>query len=268
MPRRATLLTLGLAAYPPIRHGLRRVARAFMRGLFRIRSRPLDLGEGTALFVAPHQDDATLGCGGLIHARRSAGHDVHILYLTDGAASHPDHPRLKPGDIAQLRRREAALAMSRLGVARQHVHFLDLPDGRLPHLADAELRQASQRVTELCDEVGPRFVFLPYRFDGSSEHEAGFTLVLNGLGAARAHPRMIEYPVWALWSVSLLVRPWLQTSHIYRFSGRADHQAVKRHAIAAFASQLSPTPPWTEPVLPAGFALAFSGDTEFFFESP
>jgi hypothetical protein len=42
--------------------------------------------------------------------------------------------------------------------------------------------------------------------------------------------------------------------------------AVKRAALACYVSQVAPTPPWPQPVLPSGFAESFDSDEEFFFE--
>ena len=39
------------------------------------------------LVVAPHQDDETLGCGGLIARKRYEGLPVHVVFITDGSAT-------------------------------------------------------------------------------------------------------------------------------------------------------------------------------------
>ena len=47
------------------------------------------LPQGPVLVIAPHPDDETLGCGGLIAASVRAGHRVHTVFVTEGGASHP-----------------------------------------------------------------------------------------------------------------------------------------------------------------------------------
>src|SRR5262245_24685447 len=46
------------------------------------------VGHSPVLVLAPHPDDESLGCGGLIAACQAQGHPVHVLVLTDGAGSH------------------------------------------------------------------------------------------------------------------------------------------------------------------------------------
>ncbi|QIY83181.1 hypothetical protein HER18_06370 [Chryseobacterium sp. NEB161] len=46
-------------------------------------------GFGTTLIVAPHADDESLGCGGMISLLRKYDQDVYILLLSDGTMSHP-----------------------------------------------------------------------------------------------------------------------------------------------------------------------------------
>jgi LmbE family N-acetylglucosaminyl deacetylase len=251
----------------PLKQRLRPFARAVVVGLLRLRARPLALDPAPLLVVAPHQDDATLGCGGLLFQKRRAGQPVHVLYLTDGSASHPGHPTLSPADIARIRRDEAHLAKSRLGVDSACLHFLDLPDGRLDSLAPDERADAIARIACLIVPVAPATVLLPSRLDGSSEHEAGFPLVLDALARAGLAPRILEYPVWSFWSPALLLRVLAHAGRVHRFDFPG-YGPLKLHALSAYASQFRPTPPWPRPVLPENFSRAFSREREFFFECP
>ncbi|HEX2943304.1 MAG TPA: PIG-L family deacetylase, partial [Rhodopila sp.] len=47
-------------------------------------------GTGTCLILAPHPDDESLGCGGLIATAVAAGRAPLVVILTDGAGSHPN----------------------------------------------------------------------------------------------------------------------------------------------------------------------------------
>ena len=109
--------TLGLTNRPWIRLRLRRWLNGGVRCALRLRSRPYAVDrKRVALVIAPHQDDETLGGGGLLRRKRLAGAPVWIAYITDGGASHRGHPTLTPAALAALRQDEARQAMHLLGV--------------------------------------------------------------------------------------------------------------------------------------------------------
>ncbi len=230
-----------------------------------LRSRSLQIDTGTVLVIAPHQDDGSLGCGGLVFQLRLSGTPVHALYLTDGSASHQGHPTLSPAALSSLRYDEARLAKSRLYLDSACLHFLNLPDGRLPHLNVGERETALFQLADRLATIRPKTLFLPWRHDGSTEHEAGFKLVSDALARQGLQPRLLEYPVWANYRPLLLVRPSLSANRIHRFRFPG-YGPVKRHALAAYATQFEPTPPWTEPILSEEFLGSFAGEQEFFFE--
>lgn len=251
---------------PRLKGFVRDRLRAGLLGLCRLRSRGYAPDSAPLLVIAPHQDDCTLGCGGLIFQKRLAGHPVEILYLTDGAASHRDHPVLPPAEISERRKAEARLANQRLGVDSAALRFLDLPDGRLDALAPDERAAAVSRLADALRERPPGVVLLPLRHDGSSEHQAGFVLVRDALARAALRPRLLEYPVWSLWSPRFLPLA-ICRARVHRFDFRG-YAPMKRHALDAYVSQFEPTPPWKNPVLPRGFRSIFEQDREFYFEYP
>ena len=90
------------------------------------------------LILAPHEDDETLGAGGLIQQAVTAGASVRVVYLTYGDHNelafllYRKRPWLTPRireQMGQLRRDEATEAMAYLGVAEKDLVFLGYPDG-------------------------------------------------------------------------------------------------------------------------------------------
>jgi len=245
-----------------IRHDLRRL---ICWGLAR-RSRPYPVNDDARLLVvAPHQDDGTLGCGGLILLRRLEGCPVNVAYLTDGSASHPGHPALTPALLASLRREEAEAATALLGVDHARLTFLDEPDGTLDKLTPERRTALIERLAAVFRSADPEQVLLPYRRDGSSEHEAGFGLVVAALAAAGLKPRLFEYPVWAWWNPLRMLRPLWQARRVWRVD-HFGYEPLKASAVAAYRSQTQPMPPWTEAVLSSEFVEAFTPSAEYFFE--
>ncbi len=249
-----------------MKEALRRVVRAVVTLGLRLRSRRYTpTPGGHCVIIAPHQDDETLGCAGLILAHRKAGLPVSIVYITDGSKSHSRHPLLSPADITTLRHAEAIHAMAHLGVAASSLHFLDAPDGGLPHLSPAEAEALVTRLSKQLRSLQPTELCLPCQADGSSEHVAAFTLTLRALQLAQLTARVLEYPIWARWSPQRLIRPGLTSRRVWGLAF-PHAAAIKRTAIAAYASQTEPTPPWPQPVLPRGFVRCFDAPEEFFFE--
>ncbi len=251
---------------PVLKRTLRRSAQALARVVLRARATPLAANRpGIALLISPHQDDDVLGCGGFIAQQRLAGRDVHVAYLTDGSASHANHPTLTPPLLAQQREGEARAALRVLGVESTAVHFFGGTDGTLDRLDPAARAQLAEKIEQLLRAVQPTEIFLPAHDDGSSEHEAAFRIFQDAWRTSGIRAPILEYAIWAWWSPRLLWRKILRGQRVWRceFHG---YEFLKAQAIAAHRSQIEASPPWTRPVLAAEFYRQFLAPEEFFFE--
>lgn len=260
------ILTLGLSTSPAGRLGLRRVLSRGVTFALRLRSRPYPVEQDTvALVLAPHPDDETLGCGGLIFCKRTEGAAVQVAYITDGSASHPGHPTLTPEALAAQRQLEARRAMEIIGVERSGLHFLGARDGTLAHLDARAADEVVLRIAGVLRQVRPDEIFLPCRHDGSSEHDAAFILVARALELAGLRPRILEFPVWSWWNPRLVLKPLLGSRRVWRMNFRG-YENLKRQALAAYTSQNTALLPAQPPVLTREFMSFFSSGEEFFFE--
>jgi LmbE family N-acetylglucosaminyl deacetylase len=182
------------------------------------------LGGGRALILAPHPDDESLGCGGLIAAACAAGLPPAVVILTDGAASHPDSTSHPPARLAAQREAEAREALSILGMPREKMFFLGEPDTKLTaHEALLD------RLTGIAAEQKCGVVIGPWAADPHCDHEAA--AVISEAVAIRAGLRLLSYPVWG----------WLREDALSPVTGWRLHISaqldLKRRAIAAHASQ-------------------------------
>lgn len=240
------------------------VARA-MALLLRHRSRPLAPLGGSVLVIAPHPDDETLGCGGLIARQVLAGEAVHVAFLTDGEVSHAGHPTVGAADLAGRRKAEAMAALAVLGVAdpARAATFLAAPDGELDRLTAAEADRLRCAIIDLIRRGRPMAVCVPYERGGSSEHAAACELAATACAAAGV-AMVMEYPVWGWWNAFRL-RPRLAPDAVNFRLGLGPMREIKRRALACHESQVRATPPWTTARLDPSHAAACCGPDEFYF---
>jgi len=152
------------------------------------------VGTGGLVVVAPHPDDESLGCGGLIAAARADGRRVHLVVVSDGCGSHT-HSRLYPPEkLRTLREVETVRAVAILGLAAEDVTFLRLPDAHVPSDGPAA-EEAARAVVQAAGRCGAGAVFVTWRHDPHCDHKAAAAIV----SLARPHMpgvRVYEYPVW------------------------------------------------------------------------
>lgn len=149
----------------------------------------------SALVVAPHPDDETLGCGGAIALLRDRGCNVQVLVISDGTLSHPHSCKYPAPKLRALRESETISALAVLGVDATAVTFLRLPDGAVP-TQEPEFGQAVASCSNYLTQVAPQLIFLPLRYDPHSDHRASWKLIYTALANLNLSSRLIEYPIW------------------------------------------------------------------------
>ncbi len=89
------------------------------------------------LILAPHPDDETIGCAGVIQQAKKSGADVKIVYLTNGDNNefafiiYEKRLTFKPAEfihMGEVRRQEAIMAMRLFGLSENDLIFLGYPD--------------------------------------------------------------------------------------------------------------------------------------------
>ncbi len=188
------------------------------------------LGGERPLILAPHADDESLGCGGLIAACCERGQQPVVAILTDGAASHPGSKQYPPERLRQLRKDEARRAVAALGLASGNLVFLNYPDTALP-----SSHAVSERLAALARGRGCTVLLAPWLYDPHCDHEAAAILAREA--ALRARCRLLSYPLWGWLLPPDHPVPVTQVTG-YKLPIAA-HLPAKRSAVAAHASQYS-----------------------------
>ena len=192
------------------------------------------IGAAPILIVAPHPDDETLGCGGLIMQAVSLGNDVRIAVMTDGARSHPKSRTHPPERLRDLRHDETIEAAAVLGVAAGNVSFLSVADGYAPH-SGKRARVVANMLAALARDAAVRTIFTSWNYDTHPDHEAAYNCA--ALAARDVGARLFSYPVWAWTMPPDTVVPDLQLQGFSMDIRR--NLAMKRMAIMKHRSQTS-----------------------------
>jgi LmbE family N-acetylglucosaminyl deacetylase len=159
---------------------------------------------GPTLVVAPHPDDESLGCGGAIALLAQFRVEVRVLFVSDGAGSHPASRRFPPASLSAIREAEARAALTELGIPPDSAAFLRLPDRSVPRIGSAGFAHAVSACREHLWQNGfsPQTVMLPWRRDPHTDHRAVWEIMTAALSVSPAQPRIIEYPIW-IWDLGL-----------------------------------------------------------------
>jgi len=192
---------------------------------------------GRTIVFAPHPDDESLGCGGLLALLANAEVDVTIVMMTDGSRSHPNSVTHSRARLAAIREDETLDAVAALGLTPTTVHFLRYRDCGLPVDATAAFAEATALLRTLVAGLRPDTVLVPWRRDPHCDHVSTWHLIRATVAGLRMRPRWLEYPVWAWLHADAAVAP----RHDEAFAWRIDVSSVlarKRQAIAQHRSQL------------------------------
>jgi len=116
------------------------------------------------VFISPHPDDETLGCGGTILKHHEAGNPIHWVIVT----AMTESKEYTPQKIAE-RQKEINTIAGMYGFTA--VHNLNLPTTQLDTIPTGELIKT---FGALFSEIKPTTVYLPNRSDVHSDHRVVF----------------------------------------------------------------------------------------------
>ncbi len=192
---------------------------------------------GGWLVLAPHQDDETLGAGGIIATLAAEGRPAWVAFLTDGGASHPNAPDWPRARLAATRAREARQALRALGAPNDRVTELGWPDAA-PYASDSpEFEHSCAQLLELCRRERIRAVAVTWRDEPHCDHQAAYRLASAVRRRSRGQIALFEYLVWG-WKIPDLApraRARARLAVDCPVGARLGRRAILRHR-----TQLSP----------------------------
>lgn len=133
------------------------------------------------LIVAPHPDDETIGCGGLMLAY---GGQTDVLLITDGRTAHSDD--ITDEQCAIIRQAEFNNAITQAGI--NEGLYLKLPDGKAYRCGKALKTIDFTRYTK---------IFLPNRSEEHPDHRASYEYIKRRLFRKSCKAEIYVYEIWS-----------------------------------------------------------------------
>lgn len=158
--------------------------QAFGTAYFRQNLQPLqaDISKfKRVLVLAPHQDDESIGCGGLLHLLIAQGTDIRVLFTTDGAQSNLG---VSPAKSVALRSAEAELALKEI---TNKIDYLDI-DNLAPRIE----QEHQEKLLDVIQETRPDLILLPWMLDAPIKHR----LINYQLASLPTDAKMNDIAVW------------------------------------------------------------------------
>jgi LmbE family N-acetylglucosaminyl deacetylase len=155
------------------------------------------------IVFAPHPDDECFGAGGSIMTWINEGHELHIIWMTDGRAGFRkskelgdledcEDTRISEDELARRRLAEADEAGEYLGVKNSNRHFLKFFDQEL----NEYINEAAVRIKEIVRN-SDRFV-IPSANNNHPDHQATHDIAVKV--AAGLNMSNLEFYVYALYN--------------------------------------------------------------------
>lgn len=135
------------------------------------------------LIVAPHPDDETIGCGGILALY---GKQCTVLLLTDGRKGYESSVPTDEDALAAQREKELEEVCNLANVVK--VDSLGIHDYHLSENKDIVLKY---------DIKGFSKIFVPNRFERHKDHKIVFDLFKKMIKIQRVNAQLYEYEVWS-----------------------------------------------------------------------
>lgn len=119
------------------------------------------------LFVAPHPDDETLGCGGTILKHKDAGHEIYWLILTQANQKLSDLE-----DFVSFQKDYISKAAKSYGFKDYvQLHFTEIELDKYPFVDIVD------SIKKVFDHIKPNIIYVQNRSDVQSDHRLLFDAV-------------------------------------------------------------------------------------------
>lgn len=155
-----------------------------------VRPVPIQAPFGDSMLVlAPHQDDETIGCGGVLALQVRAKRAACVVLLTDGADGH-DELGMTRQQMTDLRNEESRRAAAVIDM--EPPVFLSYAD------LTASSEEAAEALRRIILDRKVDTIFVPFMLDGHSDHRKTNYILAAALKKIDRSIKVFGYEVWGL----------------------------------------------------------------------
>ena len=155
------------------------------------------------IIFAPHPDDECFGAGGSILKWLKEGHEIHIIWFTDGRAGYRaakerydlkkcEATNIDEAQLATIRIAEANNAAEFLGIKKENRHFLKFYDQELRD----HIKEAVVKIRNIVKDAD-RFV-IPSAKNNHPDHQATYEIAIKV--AKELNLNNLDFYVYALYN--------------------------------------------------------------------
>ena len=183
------------------------------------------------VIFAPHPDDELVGAGSMLKWV-DEGHDVHIIYITDGRAAYryerargelfesEETMNITEDDLAEIRMKEIDEVTEFLGFPKENIHIFKIPD--------QDARHHIKEGIELCKPIikdADRIV-LPSNNNTHEDHQATYEIAVGA--AKELDLKNTEFYGYAIYVAQKAPREKLVKINIMKYRDRI-YEAISKY---------------------------------------
>ena len=215
------------------------------------------------IIVAPHPDDETFGCGGLINYLIKRKCKISIIFLTNGGKSLSEYAEK---EISFNRVNLSNHIVELLGVNLENVFRLHLMDGELPGEQDRNFESISNELARLINIIKPDLIVTSHFLDGwPTDHVSAFKLTRNAILKSNHKPHLWLCWIWIWFNIKLWQLHRIDLKNTIRLNISQEFD-LKQRAISKYLNTLAQNgKPWIG-ILPKALLSSFNLKFEMFTE--
>jgi LmbE family N-acetylglucosaminyl deacetylase len=179
-----------------------------------------EITNAPTLIVAPHPDDETLGCGGLIALKRERNVNVRIVFLTSGERSLISCANIGPEEVGRIRRQQAIEVTEYLGLRAGDLIWFGFPDEKIPRRNEPGFSEAVNILRAEMERTPTEEIYCPHPHEGHHDHEAAADMTLEAIRQCRLPVHLFYYVIWTWFNGPWGIKKKLNVSKAWRLNIR------------------------------------------------